>query len=52
MRVVRASTKGEGSFLGDTGERRGDSTDLLQIKCGRGLNIHTYVLIHPRLFRG
>ena len=52
MRVLRVSTKGKSSLLGDTGERRGESNDFLQIKCGRVLNIHTCVFIHPRIIQG
>ena len=39
VRCSKAYTEREGGFLRDTGERLDESTDLLQINCGRGLNI-------------
>ena len=44
--------EGEGAFLWDTGERLDESSDLLQINWGRGLNIVTYAYIHPRFIQG
>ena len=44
--------EGEGAFLWDTDKRLDESSDLLQINWGRGLNIVTYVYIHPRFTQG